>query len=73
MQGAYQSMTGDEPVLLTTGGGTYARLMKNGVAFGAGFPGKEYTAHQIDEYIEIEDLLKATAIYAKSLYELSNL
>jgi succinyl-diaminopimelate desuccinylase len=71
LQEAYQSITGDEPTLLTTGGGTYARLMKNGVAYGATFPGKEMTAHQANEYIEIDDLLKATAIYAKALYDLS--
>jgi len=73
LQSAYQSVTGDEPTLLTTGGATYAKLLKNAVAFGAVFPGKEMSAHQIDEYIEIEDLLKATAIYAKALYELSQL
>ncbi|GGE27686.1 dipeptidase PepV [Pullulanibacillus camelliae] len=73
MQQAYQDITGNEPTLLTTGGGTYARLMDNGVAFGATFPGKEMTAHQANEYIEIEDLILATAIYAKTLYELSQL
>jgi len=70
MQQAYHDITGDTPTLLTTGGGTYARLMDNGVAFGASFPGKEMTAHQINEYIKIDDLILATAIYAKTLYEL---
>lgn len=73
LQSAYQTITGDEPTLLTTGGATYAKLLKNAVAYGAVFPGKEMSAHQIDEYIEIKDLLKATAIYAKALYELSQL
>jgi succinyl-diaminopimelate desuccinylase len=71
LQKAYQEETGNEPTLLTTGGGTYARFMDKGVAFGPGFPGKEYTAHQADEYIEVEDLLKATAIYARAIYELA--
>ncbi|WP_256358568.1 hypothetical protein [Bacillus sp. sid0103] len=35
LQSAYQSSTGDEPTLLTSGGGTYAALMKNAVAYGA--------------------------------------
>lgn len=73
LQEVYQAETGEEPTLLTTGGATYARFMKNGVAFGAVFPGKPMTAHQKNEYIEIEDLLKATAIYAHAIYRLGNL
>lgn len=73
MQEAYRQETGGEPELLSTGGATYARFIENGVAFGAVFPGKEMTAHQVNEYIEIDDLLKATAIYARTLYELANL
>lgn len=67
----YEQQTGEPARLLTTGGGTYARLLKTGVAFGPVFPGKVETAHQCDEYIEIEDLLKATAIYAQAIYELA--
>ncbi|QOR67260.1 dipeptidase PepV [Cytobacillus suaedae] len=73
LQEVYQAETGDEPTLLSTGGATYARFMEYGVAFGAVFPGKPMTAHQPDEYIEIDDLLKATAIYARAIYELGNL
>ncbi|MDD2575422.1 MAG: dipeptidase PepV, partial [Acholeplasmataceae bacterium] len=65
----YKKHTGDvnaEP--LTTGGGTFARAMKNSVAFGPHFPGKPSYIHQKNEYIEVEDLLKATAIYAEALY-----
>ncbi|MDD2259614.1 MAG: dipeptidase PepV [Acholeplasmataceae bacterium] len=56
---------------LTTGGGTFARAMKNSVAFGPHFPGKPSYIHQKNEYIEVEDLLIATAIYAEALYELA--
>lgn len=73
LQKVYQEETNQEPTLLSSGGATYARFMEKGVAFGACFPGKEYTAHQQDEYIEVEDLLKATAIYARAIYELANL
>jgi succinyl-diaminopimelate desuccinylase len=73
LQSIYQEETGDQPTLLSTGGATYAKFMDQGVAFGACFPGKEMTAHQKDEYMEIEDLLKATAIYARAIYELSNI
>ncbi|HYK71915.1 MAG TPA: dipeptidase PepV, partial [Pseudoneobacillus sp.] len=73
LQKIYQEETNQEPTLLSTGGATYAKFMEQGVAFGACFPGKEMTAHQKDEYIEIEDLIKATAIYARAIYELGNL
>lgn len=73
LQKVYYEETGEEPVLLSTGGNTYAGLMDCCVAFGPVFPGKEATAHQNDEHIEIEDLIKATAIYAKAIYELANI
>ncbi|MED4962565.1 M20/M25/M40 family metallo-hydrolase, partial [Geobacillus stearothermophilus] len=57
--------------LLAIGGGTYARALTAGVAFGALFPGRPDVAHQKDEYIEIDDLVKATAIYAQAIYELA--
>jgi len=67
----YEEQTGQEAKLLAIGGGTYARALKTGVAFGPLFPGKEETAHQKDEHIDIEDLIKATAIYAQAIYELA--
>lgn len=71
LQKAYEEETGQVATLLSTGGATYARFMKHGVAFGANFPGKEMTAHQKDEFIEIDDLLKATAVYAHAIYEIA--
>ena len=63
----YRKHTGDTFVL---GGGTYARCLKKGVAFGLLFPGKQDTMHQANEFLEIEDLLLATAIYAEGIYKL---
>ena len=71
LQNIYQEHTGEEPELLAIGGGTYARALKNAVAFGPLFPGREDIAHQKDEYIIVEDLLKATAMYAQAIYELT--
>ncbi|NRD76164.1 dipeptidase PepV [Bacillus sp. BRMEA1] len=68
----YEEQTGEKAELIAIGGGTYARSLKAGVAFGPLFPGKPDIAHQKDEYMEIEDLLKATAIYAQAIYELAN-
>lgn len=68
----YREVTGDiESKPITIGGGTYARAMKNAVAFGPLFPGQEEVAHQKDEFIGIEDLMKCTEIFAKALYELA--
>ncbi|WP_428911281.1 dipeptidase PepV [Niallia sp. Krafla_26] len=67
----YEEQTGEKAELLAIGGGTYARSLTSGVAFGPLFPGREDIAHQKDEYMYIEDLLKATAIYAQAIYELA--
>lgn len=67
----YNKHTNQDAKPLTTGGGTYARAMENSVAFGPHFPGTESLIHQRNEYIDIDDLLNATAIYAESLYELA--
>lgn len=71
LQKVYEEQTGEKAKLLAIGGGTYARSLKSGVAFGPLFPGREDIAHQKDEYIIIDDLLKACAIYAQAIYELS--
>ncbi|WP_338472036.1 dipeptidase PepV [Niallia sp. XMNu-256] len=67
----YEEQTGEKAELLAIGGGTYARSLSSGVAFGPLFPGRENIAHQKDEYMYIDDLIKATAIYAQAIYELA--
>lgn len=67
----YEEQTGEKAELISIGGGTYARSLKSGVAFGPLFPGRPDIAHQKDEYMIIEDLIKATAIYAQAIYELA--
>ena len=67
----YRKHTGDnenQPFVL--GGGTYARCLKKGVAFGVLLPGREDTMHQANEYILEEDLLLSTAIFAEAIYKL---
>ncbi|WP_125568920.1 dipeptidase PepV [Companilactobacillus insicii] len=69
--GAYRDHTGDkETEPFTVGGGTYGRILKNGVAFGAMFPGDENVMHQPNEYINLDKLFKSTAIYADAIYRL---
>ncbi|MED3662512.1 dipeptidase PepV [Ureibacillus terrenus] len=67
----YRRYTGDDRKPLSTGGGTYARVLKKGVAFGSLFPGEPDVAHQKDEYVVIDNLVKAAAIYAESIVELA--
>ncbi|WP_409291456.1 dipeptidase PepV [Peribacillus sp. SCS-37] len=70
LQRVYSDESGSEPVLLSTGGNTYARTIPGGVAFGALFPGTPDTAHQKDECIPVEELIKASSIYARAIFEL---
>lgn len=72
LMNVYREFTGDtESQPITIGGGTYARAMENAVAFGPMFPGQVELAHQKDEYISIDHLMKITKIYAMALYELA--
>ncbi len=54
----------------TIGGGTYAKVLKKGVAFGPVFPGRIDVVHQVDEHISIDDALLAASIYLDAIYEL---
>ncbi|MFT8917426.1 MAG: dipeptidase PepV [Oenococcus sp.] len=69
----YEEQTGQKGHEQVIGGGTYGRLMKRGVGYGALFPQRESTMHQANEYIEIDDLKLADSIYAQAIYELANL
>ena len=68
---AYCEVTGYERKCLYTGGGTYARELEEGVAFGAGFPQDEDLAHQANEYINIENLFKNVKIFASAIVKLA--
>lgn len=64
----YQEETADqEATPIAIGGGTYARAVEKAVAFGPLFPGQPELAHQKDEYIGIDDLIKNTVIYANAI------
>ena len=68
----YRKQTGDvEAKPLVIGGGTYARAADNIVAFGMTFPGEEEVAHQKNESISVDSLVKAAAIYAEAIHLLS--
>lgn len=67
----YHEQTGLPAKEEVVGGGTYGRLMKRGVAFGAMFPGTPDTMHQPNEFIPVDDLYRAAAIYAQGIAELA--
>jgi succinyl-diaminopimelate desuccinylase len=68
---AYNEETGQQGKPMSTGGGTYAKVLKQGVAFGALFPDEEDLAHQADEYETIDRLMLAMKIYANALLRLA--
>lgn len=67
----YTEYTGNEAAPKSIGGGTYAKMMKNVLAFGPIFPGDEVREHKPDEFMEISRLLDNAAIFAKAMYELA--
>ncbi|MGD8192437.1 dipeptidase PepV [Brevibacillus ginsengisoli] len=71
LQRIYSEQTGLDATAMAIGGATYGRSLDVGVAFGPLFPGRPDCAHQRDEHIFIEDLVRSTAIYAQAIYELA--
>lgn len=67
---SYRKHTDDDSEAFTIGGGTYARTLKTGVAFGAMFKDSVDTMHQKDERMNIDELLLATTIYLEALYSI---
>ncbi|MFZ8102164.1 Sapep family Mn(2+)-dependent dipeptidase, partial [Staphylococcus arlettae] len=66
----YRNQTGDHSEPYVIGGGTYARNLDKGVAFGAMFKDTEDLMHQKNEYMTKKQLLDATSIYLEALYKL---
>lgn len=67
----YQENTGSDGKAKCIGGGTYAKLLPNTLAFGPIFPGDEIREHKPDEYIEVDNLMKNALIIASAMYELA--
>ncbi|MGB3161120.1 MAG: M20 family metallopeptidase [Carnobacterium sp.] len=67
----YREKTGDKSEPLTSGGATFARTMKNCVAFGAVFPDSEVTFHMPNEKMTLRDIYSSMEIYAEAIYRLA--
>lgn len=58
-----------EPIAI--GGGTYARALPVGVAFGPEFPGADAPVHEPNEYISLDAFEKMSIIYKQAIRELA--
>lgn len=67
----YREQTGLDGNAKCIGGGTYAKMLPNTLAFGPIFPGDEIREHKPDEYISIDNLMKNTQIIAAAMYEMA--
>ncbi len=70
LNSVYEKHTGEVAVSQTTGGGTYARALKLGVAFGPVFEGGA-VCHIPNEKFKISHLEKCLYIYKDAIKELS--
>lgn len=69
---SYREVTKDyESQPITIGGGTYARDLKNAVAFGLLMPGEEDVMHQANEYVKISVLRQGIMIYYGAIKRLA--
>lgn len=71
LQQAYKEITGEMPNLYSTGGGTYARSLKNrGVAFGPVFSNDCSNMHKPDESLNTENFLLHAQICLEAMYRM---
>lgn len=70
---AYRAETGDWSRPLAIGGGTYAKHVRNTVAFGGMFPYSVNVMHAEDEFYHLDDLKLAAIIYAHAVALLGKL
>lgn len=68
---AYREVTGDnETQPMVIGGGTYAKGIRNTIAFGCAFPNQDYHIHDADEWVTVDELLKQAEIYVAGIQKL---
>ena len=71
LMSAYAEVTGDtESKPMAIGGGTYAKVLEEGVAFGSLFLDEEELAHQANECIDLENLFKNLYIFVRAIENL---
>ncbi|WP_300389966.1 dipeptidase PepV [Fusobacterium sp.] len=72
LMNVYKDVTGDvESQPIAIGGGTYARSVTNGVAFGALLSSQVDNMHQKNEYLEVDKIDTLLKIYVEAIYQLA--
>ncbi len=67
--GVYNKITGKNETPIAIGGGTYARALKCGCAFGPEAEGEEATIHQANEYVTFEKIRLMSDVYYQAIKE----
>ena len=70
LQKAYTDVTGQQATLHAIGGTTYAKAMPRAVSFGPTMPGEPEMAHQPNERVTVDSLVRNAEIYAAAIYEI---
>lgn len=68
--GCYEQVMGEPGKCLAIGGGTYARFLKNGVAFGASRLGVDYHMHGANEYLVVDEIVRSAELFALTIVAL---
>ena len=67
----YNKVSGKNVAPLSMGGGTYARALECGCAFGPQELDEETTIHQANEYVTFDNIRKMSEIYYDALLRLT--
>ena len=63
----YNKATGKNEKPIAIGGGTYARALKCGCAFGPEITGEEATIHQANEYVTFDRIRLMSEVYYNAI------
>ena len=69
--GVYNKITGKNEKPVAIGGGTYARALQNGCAFGPELCGEETTIHQANEYVTFARIELMSDVYYNAIKAIS--
>jgi len=67
---AYKKVVPSDAKPIAIGGGTYARALPVGIAFGPCFPFTKSSIHEKDEFIDLDEFKMMAEIYYHALKEL---
>ncbi len=67
LMGVYNKVTGNDEKPIAIGGGTYARALKCGCAFGPEMKDEEATIHQANEYVTFDRLKLMCSVYYEAV------